>query len=104
MRRDRHILSMALSIGMLLASLALAQNPQAVPLPQAQQPQPNAEPPQNPYLQESENLNQMALDLRQQVEKSTKDQLSLSVIRRAEAIEKLAHSLKQRIRTEGGLQ
>ena len=60
-------------------------------------------PPQNPYFEDTANLNKMALDLQQQVGKSTKDQLSLTVIRRAEEIEKLAHSLKLRIRTEGGV-
>lgn len=114
MSRDKKILSVTLAAGLLLTSLALTQAPhstsaaagpastpanQKQSLTQVSQ----APSPQNPYLEDSEALHQMALELKQQVDKSTKDQLSLDVIRKADGIEKLAHSLKQRIRSDGGL-
>jgi hypothetical protein len=40
----------------------------------------------------------LATDLKAQVDKSTKDTLSVDVIKKAEEIEKLAHSVKERMK------
>ena len=40
----------------------------------------------------------LATDLKQQVDKSTKDTLSVDVIKKAEEIEKLARSVKERMK------
>ena len=106
MRRQRQILSCVIALGLLAASLALTQT---TPVPQSAVPihpsaLPQQTPPQNSYLEDSANLNKMAIELKQEIDKSSKDQLSLSVIRKAEALEKLAHSLKQRMRHEGAVQ
>jgi hypothetical protein len=47
---------------------------------------------------DSANLLKMATDLKAEVDKSNKDTLSLSVIRKAEEIEKLAHSVRDRVK------
>ncbi len=47
---------------------------------------------------DTEKLVQMAAELKVSVDKSNKNELSLDVIRKAEAVEKLAKSLKERIR------
>jgi hypothetical protein len=43
----------------------------------------------------------MAIELKKQVDKSSKDQLSLIVVHKADEIEKYAHSLRQRMRNGG---
>ena len=43
----------------------------------------------------------MATDLKAEVDKTTKDTLSLSVIRKADEIEKLAHSVKEKMKLTG---
>jgi hypothetical protein len=40
----------------------------------------------------------LATDLKARVDKSTKDTLSLDVIKKADEIEKLAHSVKERMK------
>jgi hypothetical protein len=111
MQRQRQILSCVLAAGLLAASLVLAQTPQSAPASQATQatPTPPNAPPQqtppvaqSPYSDEAENLNKLALELKQAVEKSNRDQLSLMVVRKADAIEKLAHSLKLKVKGAGG--
>lgn len=99
-----------LTAGLLLAgSLALPQStPQKPdgqatppPVPPAQQAQPVPEPPPanpSPYWDASVKLNQMALELQQQVTKSTKDQLAVDVIRKADAIEHGARSIKEKMK------
>lgn len=47
---------------------------------------------------DTEKLVQMAAELKVSVDKSNKNELSLDVIRKADAVEKLAKSLKERIR------
>jgi hypothetical protein len=111
MQRQRQILSCVLAAGLLAASLALSQTQQSVPAPQATQATltpPNTQPQQtppathSPYFDEASNLNKVALELKQEMDKSNKDQLSLMVVRKADAIEKLAHSLKLRMKGAGG--
>jgi nitric oxide reductase activation protein len=53
---------------------------------------------QKKLLDDSEKLVQMAAELKVSVDKSNKNELSLDVVRKAEAVEKLAKSLKERIR------
>ena len=52
---------------------------------------------------DSAKLLKLATDLKSEVEKTTKDTLSLNVIRKAEEIEKLAHDVKEKMMvTVGG--
>jgi hypothetical protein len=51
---------------------------------------------------DSARLLKLATDLKAEVDKTTKDTLSLSVIRKAEEIEKLAHSVKDKMRLTAG--
>jgi hypothetical protein len=48
--------------------------------------------------EDSAKLLKLANDLKAEVDKTTKDTLSLSVIRKAEEIEKLAHSVKEKMK------
>jgi outer membrane murein-binding lipoprotein Lpp len=91
----RFIIRAVISACLLVASIAVTQSK-----PQSASTQSPAPPPAtvSPYLDESVKLNQMAVELQQQVAKSTKDQLSIDVIRRAEAIEHTARSLKERMK------
>jgi hypothetical protein len=51
---------------------------------------------------DSAKLVKLATDLKTEVDKTTKDTLSLSVIRKADEIEKLAHSVKEKMRLTAG--
>jgi len=53
---------------------------------------------QKQLLEQTNALLKMAAELKVSVDKSTKDQLSLDVVRKAEAVEKLARELKGKIR------
>jgi hypothetical protein len=48
--------------------------------------------------EDSAALVKLATDLKTEVDKTTKDTLSLSVIRKADAIEKLAHNVKEKMK------
>lgn len=53
--------------------------------------------------EDSAKLLKLATDLKTEVDKTTKDELSLSVIRKADEIEKLAHNVKEKMKlTMGG--
>lgn len=51
---------------------------------------------------DSTRLLKLATDLKAEVDKTTKDTLSLNVIRKADEIEKLAHSVKEKMKLSGG--
>jgi hypothetical protein len=51
---------------------------------------------------DSTRLLKMAIDLKAEVDKTSKDTLSLSVIRKADAIEKLAHDVKEKMKLSIG--
>jgi hypothetical protein len=51
---------------------------------------------------DSTKLLKLATDLKTEVDKTTKDTLSLSVIRKADEIEKLAHSVKEKMKLSVG--
>jgi hypothetical protein len=51
---------------------------------------------------ESANLLKLANDLKAEVDKTTKDTLSLNVIRKADQIEKLAHNVKEQMSPAAG--
>jgi nitric oxide reductase activation protein len=51
---------------------------------------------------ESARLLKLATDLKVEVDKTTKDTLSLNVIRKADEIEKLAHTVKEQMRPAAG--
>ncbi len=51
---------------------------------------------------DSARLLKMAADLKAEVDKTTKDTLSLSVIRKADEIERLAHSVKEKMKLSVG--
>ena len=53
-------------------------------------------------VDESTKLLNMAIALKAEVDKTTKDTLSLNVIRRADEIEKLAHSVKEKMKVSVG--
>lgn len=55
---------------------------------------------QTQILADTNRLLQLAQDLKVEVSKSNKDILSLAVVKKADEIEKLAKSLKERMRTE----
>jgi hypothetical protein len=55
---------------------------------------------QKELLADIDKLVKMSADLEVSVGKSTKDELSLDVVRKAEAVEKLARSVKERMRAE----
>lgn len=50
---------------------------------------------------ESAKLLKLASDLKAEVDKTSKDTLSLSVIRKADEIEKLAHDVREKMRADG---
>jgi nitric oxide reductase activation protein len=53
---------------------------------------------QKRLVADTEKLLALATDLKAQVDKSNKDTLSVDVIKKAEEIEKLAHSVKERMK------
>ena len=53
---------------------------------------------QKRLVADTEKLLVLATDLKAQVDKSTKDTLSVDVIKKADEIEKLAHSVKERMK------
>jgi hypothetical protein len=53
---------------------------------------------QKRLVADTDKLLTLATDLKQQVDKSTKDTLSVDVIKKADEIEKLAHSVKERMK------
>jgi hypothetical protein len=53
---------------------------------------------QKKLVADTDKLLSLATDLKQQVDKSTKDTLSVDVIKKADEIEKLAHSVKERMK------
>jgi hypothetical protein len=71
-----------------------------IPEPQAGQPNfdaANAER-RKQIADDSAKLLKMATDLKAEVDKTTKDTLSLNVIRKADEIEKLAHAVKEKMK------
>jgi hypothetical protein len=52
--------------------------------------------------EDSANLLKLATDLKAEVDKTNKDTLSLSVIRKADEIEKLAHDIKEKMKLTVG--
>lgn len=59
----------------------------------------SASPPHRQLMDESAELLALAVALKGEVDKTNKDMLSLNVIRKADAIEKLAHRLREHLRT-----
>ena len=55
---------------------------------------------QKQLVQDTEKLLALANELKVDVDKSTKDTMSLDVIRKADEIEKLAHSVKEKMKGE----
>ncbi len=53
---------------------------------------------QKKIVDDTAKLLQLATELKANVDKTTKDEMSLDVIRKAEEIEKLAHDVKQRMK------
>jgi hypothetical protein len=68
--------------------------------PQAEKPNANAANSERKkqLSEDSEKLLKLATDLKAEVDKTTKDTLSISVIRKADEIEKLAHSVKEKMK------
>jgi hypothetical protein len=57
--------------------------------------------PKKQIADDSAKLLQLATDLKTEVDKTTKDTLSITVIRKAGEIERLAHAVKERTRPAG---
>jgi hypothetical protein len=53
---------------------------------------------QKRLIADTDKLLALATDLKQQVDKTTKDTMSVDVIKKADEIEKLAHSVKERMK------
>jgi hypothetical protein len=53
---------------------------------------------QRRLVEQTDKLVQLATDLKTQVDKSTKDTLSIQVIKKADEIEKLAHNMKDQMK------
>jgi hypothetical protein len=53
-------------------------------------------------VDESARLLKLATDLKAEVDKTTKDTLSITVVRKADEIEKLAHSVKETMKLNAG--
>jgi hypothetical protein len=53
---------------------------------------------QKRLVADTEKLLALATDLKEQVDKTTKDTMSVDVIKKADEIEKLAHSVKERMK------
>jgi hypothetical protein len=53
---------------------------------------------QKRLVADTDKLLELATDLKQQVDKTNKDTMSVDVIKKAEEIEKLAHSVKERMK------
>jgi hypothetical protein len=54
--------------------------------------------PREQFADDSARLVELAADLKDEVDKTTKDTLSLNVVRKADDIEKLAHSVKEKMK------
>lgn len=53
---------------------------------------------QKQLVQDTNKLLALATELKQDVDKTNKDMLSVDVVRKADEIEKLAHSVKERMK------
>ena len=104
-------LLVAIAVALLLPALKplAAQTPATTPTPQATSPAPAQTESQATKLTpkqareaqiaaDTEKLFQLAQELKVEVDKSSKDTMSLSVIKKSEEIEKLARQLKQDMR------
>jgi hypothetical protein len=78
------------------SGLAAAQLPAAQPAPQA-----STDPRRKQLMSDSEHLLSLAVALKAEVDKTNKDMLSLGVIRKADEIEKLAHSVREKMKSAG---
>jgi hypothetical protein len=95
-----------------LSAVTLAQSstpvpPQQQPAPSQQQPAPSDQRPMTPAekrkadLQaDTERLYKLTQELKTEVEKSNKDTLSVSVVKKAQEVERLAKSIKERSRQQ----
>jgi hypothetical protein len=74
----------------------------AIPVPNAQSPGPNFDAAnierRRQIADDSARLLKLATDLKTEVDKTTKDTLSLGVIRKADEIERLAHDVKEKMK------
>jgi hypothetical protein len=59
---------------------------------------------QRQIAEDSTKLFKMATDLKAEVDKTNKDTLSLTVIRKADAVEKMAHEVKEKMKTSMGME
>jgi len=80
---------------LLLAGLAATAQTPAKP---QTTPQPSAPSREDQLAADSAKLLQLATELKAAVDKSTKDQLSLTVIKKADAVEKLARKVREEMK------
>jgi type VI protein secretion system component VasF len=94
MRQDT-LKGMLLAVMLLTGPATWAQTP--APATPTQEKAPLSDK-QKQLLDEANALLKMAAELKVSVDKSTKDQLSLDVVRKAEAVEKAARELKTKLK------
>jgi hypothetical protein len=101
------ILSLVIVVGgMVTVVEAQGQSRESPPDPALEKMQKNAEKQRNEKRQgdlkrDTDELYKLASDLKKSVDSSNEHVLSLEVIRKAEAIEKLAKSVRQKMKAEG---
>lgn len=80
----------------------VADNPAASPVPSSAPPPPDSptEAREKQIASESAQLLKLATELKAAVDKTTKDTLSVEVIRKADAIERVARGVKEKIRVD----
>ncbi len=129
-RRKRKLARIAVCIAAIAAMTGAAQSGQQQPLPNPNKPllmpEANRPPDANQQMEmrdqqgkqqdyatanaerkkqisdDSAKLLKLATDLKSEVDKTTKDTLSLNVIRKADEIERLAHSVKEKMKLTVG--
>lgn len=62
------------------------------------------DPPADSLAGESTQLLRLATELKAEIDKTNKDVLSIAVIRKADAIERMAHGMRGRVKAEAGVQ
>jgi len=72
------------------------QAPPSAAAPSATQPAPPLDPAQAQLVADTEKLLKLSQELKDEVAKSNKDTLSIAVIKKADEVEKLARSVKER--------
>jgi hypothetical protein len=95
-----------LGLGLVVTAGAPAQSPSAEtqdapPAAAAQPPKPAADPAQQQLEKDTADLLQLVQELKVEIDKAGSDTLSLAALRKADAIQKLAKNLKEKMKERG---